>query len=436
MTGERRNSVSRRRFIGGSAAAVLSTAAGASVLASCSSDDSNRTDDTRAGDTGDGTGDGTGAVGTAARHRFPLEGAHQIGITTPAQEHAIVAAFDSVAPDTAALQAMFRTLTTTVRDLLAGTPAPDLDPLLPPADNLIVGVEPAADDVTITVGVGASLFDDRYGLGAVKPKQLVKMPTFPNDKPDVNRLHGDLVIQICAGTPEMCNHVLRRVMRATRDSLVVKWLMPGFNTPNKLGPGRATGRNMLGFKDGTANLNSGDDALMEDLVWVSAGADEPAWTAGGTYQVVRLIRNRVEFWDRTALRTQETIIGRTKATGAPLGMKDEADLPDFSTDPEGKAFRLDGHIRLANPRTAATERNLLLRRGFNYANGFTKDGHLDQGLLFVCFQRSLADGFIAVQERLNGEALEEYITPIGGGFFFVPAGRRAAGEPFAATLFG
>jgi deferrochelatase/peroxidase EfeB len=40
------------------------------------------------------------------------------------------------------------------------------------------------------------------------------------------------------------------------------------------------------------------------------------------------------------------------------------------------------------------------------------------GLLFVCFQSSLTAGFLAVQSRLNGEALEEYIKPIGGGYFF------------------
>ena len=422
--GSSRGSVSRRGFLGGGAAAVLSTAAGASVLGACSSE-SNADADAEKGQ----------PASSPQRQRFALEGVHQIGITTPAQEHAIVAAFDSVAQDSAALQAMFRTLTSEVRDLLAGSPAPALDPLLPPADNLIVGVEPPADDVTITVGVGASLFDDRYGLAAAKPKQLVKMPTFPNDKPDVARLHGDLLIQICAGTPEMCNHVLRRLMRATRESLVVKWLMPGFNKPNTLGPGRAAGRNMLGFKDGTANPNSGDSALMDDLVWIDSDPDEPAWTAGGTYQVVRLIRNRVEFWDRTALRTQETIIGRHKATGAPLGMADETDVPDFAADPDGKAFRLDGHIRLANPRTPETEKNRILRRGFNYSAGFDAAGQLDQGLLFVCFQRSLEDGFVAVQTRLNGEALEEYITPFGGGFFFALPGVARADDSYADALF-
>ena len=44
------------------------------------------------------------------------------------------------------------------------------------------------------------------------------------------------------------------------------------------------------------------------------------------------------------------------------------------------------------------------------------------GLLFVCFQSNLSAGFLAIQERLNGEPLEEYIKPVGGGFFFVLPG--------------
>jgi deferrochelatase/peroxidase EfeB len=331
---------------------------------------------------------------------------------------------------------MFATLTTEVRDLMSGAVAPALDPLLPPADNLIVGPQPPADDLTITVGVGASLFDDRFGLEAQQPKQLIDMPTFPNDKPDPARLHGDIVVQICAGTPEVCNHVLRRVMRATRDSLVLMWMMPGFNQPNTLGAGRASQRNLLGFKDGTANLDDSDVGLMDELVWVAAGDDEPAWTAGGTYQAVRLIRNRVEFWDRTPLRTQETIVGRDKPTGAPLGMVDETDIPDFAADPDGTRFRLDGHIRLANPRTPETAKNRILRRGYNYSAGFDQAGQLDQGLLFVCFQRSLDDGFLAVQRRLDGEALEEYITPFGGGLFFVLPGVTTPSGSFADALFG
>jgi deferrochelatase/peroxidase EfeB len=77
----------------------------------------------------------------------------------------------------------------------------------------------------------------------------------------------------------------------------------------------------------------------------------------------------------------------------------------------------------------------MLRRGFSYSSGFTADGQLDQGLVFICFQRDLDEAFVATQSRLDGEPLEEYITPVGGGYFFVPPGARTSDDWVGSGLF-
>ncbi len=89
--------------------------------------------------------------------------------------------------------------------------------------------------------------------------------------------------------------------------------------------------------------------------------------------------------------------GRDKQTGAPLGMLHEHDVPDYASDPEGKVIALDSHIRLANPRTAESVSSLMLRRGYSYSLGVTNSGQLDRGLLFVCYQHDLEKGFLTVQ---------------------------------------
>jgi deferrochelatase/peroxidase EfeB len=122
------------------------------------------------------------------------------------------------------------------------------------------------------------------------------------------------------------------------------------------------------------------------------------------------------------LNEQQKIIGRDKASGAPLGLDREHDDPAYGEDPAGHRVPLDAHIRIANPRTPETAGSRILRRGFNFSRGFDAAGRLDQGLAFVSYQKSLTRGFLAVQARFKGEPLEEYILPVGGGFFFVLPG--------------
>lgn len=354
----------------------------------------------------------------------PFYGAHQAGIVTPQQASMMLVAFDVLASDKAELERLFRLLTDRFAFLTQGGPAPAVtNPQLPPMDSGILGADIAPDNLTMTLSVGTSLFDERFGLSKHKPAQLQTMTRFPNDSLDAEQCHGDLLLQICANTQDTVIHALRDIIKRTPDLLAVRWRRDGFIADHAArSNGKETPINLLGFKDGTANPDTHNPALMDQLLWVTHEQQEPAWTHGGSYQAVRIIRFHVEMWDRTPLGEQQTIFGREKLSGAPLGMKNEHDVPDYSQDPDGDFIALDAHIRLANPRTPETDSSLMLRRGYSYSSGITGSGQLDMGLLFVCYQHDLTKGFITVQQRLNGEALEEYIRPIGGGYFFALPG--------------
>jgi deferrochelatase/peroxidase EfeB len=353
----------------------------------------------------------------------PFYGLHQSGVTTPQPAAALIVSFDVLAEDRAGLERLFRTLTERIAFLMKGGEAATLDPRYPAPDNGLLGPRVFPDNLTVTVALGASLFDDRYGLQKLRPTRLIAMEQFPNDALEAHLCHGDVALQFCSNTAETNIHALRDILKHTPDLLALRWKIDGFLPPHTIKKlGKETVRNLLGFKDGTANLDASDEKLMNKIVWAEPNSDEPAWTAGGTYQVVRVIRIFVERWDRDALVDQQQIIGREKAGGAPLTYANEHDAPDYAADPKGARVPLTAHIRLANPRTPGTEANRILRRGYNYSRGVTNAGQLDMGLLFVCFQSDLAAGFLTVQSRLNGEQLEEYIKPVGGGYFFVLPG--------------
>ena len=174
----------------------------------------------------------------------------------------------------------------------------------------MLGPYNAPDALTVTIAFGASLFDGRYGLARMKPQALETMPTFPVDELDPAQSHGDVLLQINANQRDTVVHTLRELLRTVRGTLQLRWTIDGFSGAARGPTPRNHPRNLFAFRDGTANPDTTNSAKMEKLVW--AGPGEPAWAAGGTYQIVRIIRMHVEFWDRVGLSEQQNMIGRLR----------------------------------------------------------------------------------------------------------------------------
>jgi deferrochelatase/peroxidase EfeB len=381
----------------------------------------------RPGISAEGAGPGGGQA-------IPFYGPHQAGIASPVQDRLAFGTMNAVTGATGTeVRDLLRRWTTAAVRMVAGEPVGEVtQPYAPPADTGEAIGSPVSR-LTITVGYGPSLFDQRFGLGPKKPAALVPLPPLPNERLDPRYTGGDLCIQACSDDPLVAFHAVRNLARIGMGVVENHWMELGFGRTSTTSAEPETPRNLLGFKDGTRNIKADQTQLLNDHVWAGRETGQP-WLRGGSYLVVRKIRIFIENWDRDYLQDQENVIGRAKTSGAPLSGGTEFSPPDFTaTGSDGRpAIPAHAHIRLASFEHNGGTR--ILRRGYSFTDGIdSQTGTLLGGLLFIAFMKDPGQ-FVRIQRSLAADSLNEYTHHTGSAVFACPPGLRR-GQYWGDDLF-
>jgi deferrochelatase/peroxidase EfeB len=373
---------------------------------------------------------------STAGKQIPFYGQHQAGIATPAQDRLAFAAFDVTGTDRRDIEVLLGTWAAAAARMTAGELIGPINtaPQAPPIDTgEALGLGPAA--LTITVGFGPSMFDNRFGLAKQRPAALADIPSLPRDelRPEIS--NGDIGVQACSNDPQVAFHVIRNFARLARGTAVMRWSQLGFGRTSSTSTDQQTPRNLMGFKDGTNDIKVQDAADLDDYVWVGSETDQP-WMRGGSYLVSRRIRMFIESWDTDFLSDQEQVFGRFKTSGAPLTGKHEFDPVELGAKkPDGTpVISLNAHIRLAAPASHGGQK--ILRRGYSFTDGIDPGtGLLDAGLFFIAYQKDPRKQFVPIQQLLGSrDNLNEYIQHTSSALFAVPRGLSGAGDWWGKDL--
>jgi Dyp-type peroxidase family len=196
------------------------------------------------------------------------------------------------------------------------------------------------------------------------------------------------------------------------------------------GRGRPTRRGWKGLQPGEFVLGYADEAGL------TAKSPAAPLARSGSYVVVRKLQQNVALFHRYFLEAAggdeqrarllaAKVVGRWP-DGTPLVKHPETpphrerdEPPDndfkYKDDPDGHRCPIGSHVRRTNPRDSIgfrgrlTSRHRIIRRGMPYGppaeDPPVDDGH-DRGLLFVCYQASVARQFELIQGRwiMDGDA--------------------------------
>jgi deferrochelatase/peroxidase EfeB len=326
-------------------------------------------------------------------------------------------------------------------------------------------------NLNVLVAFGSTAYD-KLGVAAdERPQDLIAIPWADlSDVPTVTPDNGDVFLQIRSNSVYINEHVLRRVSHELGAQITIAWAVVGeqrHHAPNAA-PSRDQGRALIGFLDGTSNLDPRTNPADAALIYVDPGhidyppqvppvspgqpspygpqppifpdglrvppTREPEWCHNGSYVVVRASTFDAAAWDARALGDQEHTVGRFKLSGQPLDHADDVtgDIaePNFAADPDGNTTPLTAHVRKANPRGPDDDNRRIFRRGYPLIIHSPQNGP-QRGLVFICFGRTITTQFEFItrawtanpnfpRQGAGVDALRAIETVLCGGYFFAP----------------
>ncbi|WFR66916.1 Dyp-type peroxidase [Curtobacterium flaccumfaciens] len=163
---------------------------------------------------------GDESIDLSQSHPFYATAARQPqgGVRTAPQRYCVFMTFDmssSVATD---LQVLLARWSASIAQLQAGKTVGSVEPAH--GDGVGADTGEALDlgpaSLTVTVGLGPGIFDERFGLESRRPAHLAAIPTLPSDALDEALTGGDLSLQACADDPQVAYHAIRDLARMAR----------------------------------------------------------------------------------------------------------------------------------------------------------------------------------------------------------------------------
>ena len=218
---------------------------------------------------------------------------------------------------------------------------------LAPPDDTGEALDLTPANLTVTFGFGASLL--RRPLrprGPQAGQAAAGCPTSPATRWTATRSDGDLCVQACANDPQVAFHAIRNLARIGRGLVTVRWSQLGFGRTSTTSRAQATPRNLMGFKDGTANIKLEDARPSWPTTSGSAATGRRARLAARRHLPRGAPHPHADrgLGPRVAAATRSRRSAARRSSARRSGGTDE-----FQTIVP-RALPADAHVRLAAPR--------------------------------------------------------------------------------------